>query len=156
MALNLDFAKLSGTDVLDMAIAIESEAELYYEQLADWVTDGDPKVRDFFLRMAKLERHHHDQIVVQRKRLYGNAPKSNADKVSWAVEMPDFDKLPTDASLRHAFDIALDSENRAFEFYSGALDYVSDEQIEKLFKDLSAAEAQHTRMIRDEMQRTFA
>jgi rubrerythrin len=156
MTLQLDFAKLSGTDVLDMAIAIESEAELYYEQLADWVTDGDPKVRDLFTRMAKLERHHHDQIVAQRKRLYGDAPASNADKVSWAVEMPDFDKLPTDASLRHAFDIALDSENRAFEFYSGALDYVTDEKIEKLFKDLSAAEAQHKRMLREEMDRHFA
>ena len=149
MTLQLDFAKLSGTDVLDMAIAIESEAELYYEQLADWVTDGDTQVRDLFTRMARLERHHHDQIVAQRKRLYGDAPASNADKVSWAVEMPDFDRLPTDATLRHAFDIALDSESRA-------LDYVTDEKIEKLFKDLSAAEAQHKRMLREEMDRHFA
>ena len=60
MALELDFAKLSGTDVLDMAIAIENEAEIYYEQLADWVSDGDPEVRKFFGRMAGLERRHHD------------------------------------------------------------------------------------------------
>ena len=30
MALELDFSKLSGTDILDMAIAIEDEAQLYY------------------------------------------------------------------------------------------------------------------------------
>ena len=34
MTLELDFSKLSGTDVLDMAIAIEDEAQIYYEQLA--------------------------------------------------------------------------------------------------------------------------
>lgn len=153
MTIQLDFAKLSGTDVLDMAIAIEDEAEIYYEQLADWVTDGDPEVHKFFMRMAKLEQLHRKQIATERKHLFGDAPKSNAEKVSWAVEMPDFDKVPTDATLRHAFEVAMESESRAHDFYAGALDYVTDEKITALFEDLRLAEAQHKRLLREEMDR---
>lgn len=156
MALELDFAKLSGTDVLDMAIAIEEEAEIYYEQLADWVSDGNPEVRSFFQRMAGLERRHRDQIVARREHLYGDAAPSNAAKVSWAVEMPDFDKVPDDASLRQAFTVAMESETRAHDFYSGALDYVTDAKITALFEDLSLAEAHHKRLVREEMDRVLA
>jgi rubrerythrin len=153
MTLDLDFSKLSGTDVLDMAIAIEDEAEVYYQQLADWVRDGDPEVRTFFQRMAGLEQRHRTQIVEERKRLFGDAPKSNAEKVSWAVEMPDFDQVPNDATLRQAFEVALESETRAFDFYAGALEYALDEKIAALFEDLRRAEAQHKRLLLEEMDR---
>jgi len=153
MALDLDFSKLSPTDVLDMAIAIEDEAQIYYEQLADWVGDDKEEVADFFRRMAVRERRHHDQIVVQRQRLFGDAPESNAAKVSWAVEMPDFDNVPNDATLRQAFQVALDSETRAHDFYAGALEYVLDDQIAALFEDLKRAEAQHQKLLLQEMDR---
>jgi len=153
MTLDLDFSKLSGTDVLDMAIAIENEAEVYYEQLADWVSDGDPEVRTFFGRMAGLEKRHRDQITAERERLFGDAPPSNAEKVSWAVEMPDFDKVPNDATLRQAFQVALESETRAHDFYAGALEYALDDQIAALFEDLKRAEAQHQRLLLQEMER---
>jgi rubrerythrin len=153
MALDLDFSKLSGTDVLDMAIAIEDEAQIYYEQLADWVGEDKQEVSDFFRRMAVRERRHHDQIVVQRQRLFGDAPASNADKVSWAVEMPDFDKVPNDVSLRQAFDIAMESETRAHDFYAGALEYKIDDTVTELFEGLRQAEAEHQRLLREEMDR---
>jgi rubrerythrin len=153
MALDLDFSKLSGTDVLDMAIAIEDEAQIYYEQLADWVGEDKQEVSDFFRRMAVRERRHHDQIVVHRQRLFGDAPESNADKVSWAVEMPDFYKVPDDVTLRQAFDIAMESETRAYDFYNGALEYKIDDNVTELFEGLRQAEADHQRLLREEMDR---
>jgi rubrerythrin len=154
MALEMDFSKLSGTDVLDMAIAIEDEAQLYYEQLADWVKSGtNGEAADFFRRMATREERHRQQIVAQRERLYGDAPESNAAKVSWAVEAPDFDAVPTDLSLRKAFEVAMDAESRAHDFYAGALDFVTDQQVAELFEGLRRAEAEHKRLLRDEMAR---
>lgn len=153
MALDLDFSKLSGTDVLDMAIAIEDEAQTYYEQLATWVTGDKSEEADFFRRMATREKRHHDQIVTQRQRLFGDAPASNAAKVSWAVEMPDFDKVPDDISLRQAFDVAMEAETRAHDFYAAALDYAVDETVSELFEGLRQAEAEHQRLLRDEMDR---
>ena len=153
MTIDLDFSKLSGTDVLDMAIAIEDEAQLYYEQLADWVGDGKPEVVDFFKRMAVREKRHHDQIVVLRERLYGDAPASNAAKVSWAVEMPDVYKVPDEVTLRQAFEVAMESETRAHDFYAGALEYASDDNVTELFEGLRQAEADHQRMLKEEMGR---
>lgn len=154
MSLELDFSKLSGTDVLDMAIAIEDEAQIYYEQLADWVKGGkDAEVGDFFSRMATREERHRDQIVAQRERLFGDAPKSNAADVSWAVEAPDFDAVSNDATLRQAFDVAMDAETRAHDFYASALEYVSEETVAELFEGLRQSEAEHQRLLREEMAR---
>jgi rubrerythrin len=153
MTIKLDFSKLSGTDVLDMAIAIEDEAQLYYEQLADWVGDDKAEVVGFFKRMAVREKRHHDQIVVLRERLFGDAPASNAAKVSWAVEMPDVYKVPDEVTLRQAFEVAMESETRAHDFYAGALEYASDDKVSELFEGLRQAEADHQRMLKEEMGR---
>lgn len=151
MTIELDFSKLRGPDVLDMAIAIEDEATIYYEQLADWVSNDKPEVANFFNRMAVREKRHHDQIVAQRERLFPDATKSHADKVSWAVEAPDYDAVPNDVTLRQAFDVAMDAETRAYDFYDGALDYASDDKVAELFEGLRQAEAEHQRMLKDEM-----
>lgn len=155
MTIELDFSKLSGRDVLDMAIAIEDEATIYYEQLADWVGEDRPEVVDFFTRMAVREKRHHDQIVALRDRLFGDAPKSHADKVSWAVEAPDVYKLPDDVSLKQAFEVAMDAETRAHDFYAGALEYATEDQVSELFEGLRQAEADHQRMLREEMAKFF-
>jgi rubrerythrin len=151
MTIELDFSKLSGTDVLDMAIAIEDEATIYYEQLADWVGDDKPEVVDFFKRMAVREKRHHDQIVALRERLFGDAPASNAAKVSWSVEEPDVYRVPDDVTLRQAFEVAMESETRAHDFYAGALEYATDDKVTDLFEGLRQAEADHQRMLREEM-----
>ena len=153
MTIELDFSKLRGPDILDMAIAIEDEAQLYYEQLAGWVGDDRSEVAGFFRRMAGWEKLHHDQIVAQRERLFPGAPKSHADKVSWAVEAPDFDAVPSDVTLKKAFDIAMEAETRAHDFYAGAIEYASDDEVAKLFEGLRQAEADHQRMLKDEMEK---
>ena len=152
MTIELDFSKLRGPDVLDMAIAIEDEAQMYYEQLADWVRKGtNGEASNFFNRMATREERHRLQVTAQRERLYGDAPASNAAKVSWAVEAPDYDALPNDISLRQAFDVAMDAETRAHDFYAGALEYASDDKVAELFEGLRQAEEDHQRMLREEM-----
>jgi rubrerythrin len=155
MTIDLDFSKLSGSDVLDLAIAIEDEATIYYEQLAGWVGEGKADVADFFNRMAGWEKRHHDQLVAQRERLFPGAPKSHAAKVSWAVEAPDFDAVPNDVTLKQALDIAMDAETRAHDFYAGALDYAADDQVAELFEGLRQAEADHQRMLREEMDKVL-
>jgi rubrerythrin len=151
MTIELDFSKLRGPDILDMAIAIEDEATIYYEQLADWVGGDKADVAEFFTRMAGWEKRHHDQLVAQRERLFPDAPKSHAEKVSWAVEAPDYDAVPNDVSLKQAFDIAMDAETRAHDFYAGALEYAADDKVAELFEGLRQAEADHQRMLKEEM-----
>ena len=85
------------------------------------------------------------------KRSSQDAPKSHAEKVSWAVEAPDYDAVPNDVTLRQAFDVAMEAETRAHDFYAGAIEYASDDKVAELFEGLRQAEADHQRMLREEM-----
>jgi rubrerythrin len=67
--------------------------------------------------------------------------------------MPDFSKVADDVTLRQAFDIAMESETRAHDFYAGALEYKIDDTVTDLFEGLREAEAEHQRLLREEMER---
>jgi rubrerythrin len=151
MTIQVDFSKLRANDALDMAIAIEEEGSYYYEQLADWIGDNNPEVSDFFRRMSVRERRHHEQVVALREKLFAGKPSSHAEKVSWGVEAPDFDSVPNDITLRQAFDVAMESETRAHDFYASAIEYAADDQIAELFEGLRASEAEHQRLLKEEM-----
>ena len=151
MTIQVDFSKLRANDALDMAIAIEEEGSYYYDQLADWIGDNNPEVSDFFRRMSVREKRHHDQVVALREKLFAGKPSSHAEKVSWGVEAPDFDAVPNDITLRQAFDVAMDSETRAHDFYASAIEYAADDQIAELFEGLRASEADHQRLLKEEM-----
>jgi rubrerythrin len=155
MTVQVDFSKLGANDALDLAIAIEDEGSYYYEQLADWVGASNPEVSDFFRRMGVRERRHHAQVVALREKLFAGAPSSHAEKVSWGVEAPDFDAVPDDITLRQAFEVAMDAETRAHDFYASALDYATDEQVAELFEGLRRAEEDHQRMLKEEMAKFF-
>jgi len=47
----------------------------------------------------------------------------------------------------------MDAENRAEEFYAGALDYAADDTLADLFEGLRLAEAEHKRLLEEEMAR---
>ena len=106
--------------------------------------------------MAVREKRHKEQIIAQRERLYGDAKKSHADNVSWAVEMPDVYKVPDNVTLEKAFQVAMEAETRAHDFYKGALEYVTDEKVTELFEGLRQAEAEHQRLLEDEMERLLS
>jgi rubrerythrin len=153
MDVKIDFSKLSANDALDLAISIEDEGTYYYEQLADWVRENNPEVSEFFARMAQRERRHRDQIVALRQRLFGGTPSSDSEKVSWGVEVPDFEALSGDITLGKAFGVAMDSETRAHDFYAEAIEYAADDQIAELFEGLRKSEAEHQRMVKEEMEK---
>ena len=101
--------------------------------------------------MSVREKRHHDQVVALREKLFAGKPSSHAEKVSWGVEAPDFDAVPNDITLRQAFDVAMDSETRAHDFYASAIEYAADDQIAELFEGLRASEADHQRLLKEEM-----
>ena len=150
MGLDLDFSKLDGMDVLDLAVYVEAEAAEYYEQLAAFMdAQGDAAAGDFFRRMIRLERLHGAQIAALRGELFGDRPSRYTHNIAWEVEAPDFDAAGKGLDLRRAYEIALGAETRAFDFYAGALEYARDGKVEELLATLRDAEADHQRMLRD-------
>lgn len=154
MALVVDFSKMDGRDALDIAIVIEDEAQLAYEHLAEWVqSDGNTDAAEFFSRMAIREKRHKKEITERRKELFGDAPTRHDEDAPWQAEVPDYESLGRDVTLKEAFDVAMGAETRAHDFYAEAIDYIDDETVVELFDWLRKAEIEHQRMLTEEMAR---
>jgi rubrerythrin len=154
MGLTMDFSKLKPHDILDLAMFAESEAQDNYDQLSTIMRSrGNDHAADFFHRMAALEKLHHDQLRARREALYPSAVPGLADRWFWGIEAPDYAAVGPTITVREAYAFALESEERAFDYYTQAIDYVTDATLTALFDELREAEAQHQRLLRDELAR---
>jgi len=154
MGLSLDFSKLQPHDVLDLAIFAESEARDNYDQLSTILRSrGNDHAADFFHRMAGLEKLHHDQLRARRDELFPGVAPNLADRWFWGIESLDYAAVGQTVTVREAYAFALDSEERAYDYYTQALDFVTGDALTALFEELREAEAQHQRLLRGELAR---
>lgn len=150
MAVRLDFSKLSLMDALDLAILIEMEAYQRYKMFAAQLghrKEGDPA--SVFASMAENEAKHGQQLEERRKRMFGDGPMSVSLDDLFDVEAPDMGAPRSTMSTLQAFQIALSSEQKAYDFYDAALEHVTDPDIRALFTELRDEETEHVRMVRD-------
>jgi rubrerythrin len=154
MGLSIDFAKLKPHDVLDLAIFAEGEAQDNYDQLSTIMRSrGNDHAADFFHRMAGLEKLHHDQLKARRDELFPAAVAGLADRWFWGIEAPDYAAVGPTITPREAYAFALASEERAYEYYAEAIDFVADGVMTKLFEELRDAELLHQQLLRGELAR---
>ncbi len=149
MSPRIDFAKLSLKDALDLAILIEDEAQERYEEFTKLVGGrykGD--AGDVFRNMASYEARHGAELRERRKKLFGAAPVSLSRDAIDDIEAPDRGKPRVFMSARQAMEVALKSEEKAWDYFDGAIAYVKDPEVKKLFEELRAEEVQHQDYIR--------
>ena len=58
---------------------------------------------------------------------------------------------PEDQALQAAMEVALKAEEKAFDFFDGALKHVKDPEVRKLFEELRAEEVQHQEYVKKAM-----
>jgi rubrerythrin len=148
MAPKLDFATLDLQDALDLAILIEEEAKERYQEFQKLVGGrykGD--AADVFKVMAENEAKHHAELVAKRTQLFKKAAV-RVDR-SWFddIEAPDRGTPRVFMGPRQAFEVALASEEKAHDFFAGALKHVKDAKVKALFEELKGEELQHKRYI---------
>jgi len=148
----LDFSKLNLQDALDMAVLIEKEAEERYLWFVDLIGEqytGD--AADFFRKMAGYERRHGEELGARRRSLFGDAPtRITADMIE-DVEAPDSGKPRPNMSPRHAMEVAMESEIKAYEFFNNALPGIQDGSVRKLFEELRDEEIEHQDLLKVQM-----
>jgi len=148
----LDFSKLNLQDALDLAVLIEKEAEeryLWFVSLLGERYTGD--AADFFGTMAKNERRHGEELAARRRTLFGDAPaRVTADMIE-DVEAPDSGKPRANMSPRHAMNIAMESEIKAYDFFNKALPGIQDSSVRKLFEELRDEETEHQNLLKEQM-----
>ena len=152
MASTLDFAALTLQDALDLAILIEEEAEQRYEEFQRLVGGryrGDAS--DIFRYMAEAEARHRAELVARRIELFQYTPR-RVDR-SWFedVEAPDRGAPRVFMGPKQALQVALESEEKAHDFFAGALPHVKDRQVKALFEELADEELKHQRYVREAM-----
>ena len=157
MGLDIDFAKLSPQEVLDLAMGAEEEAEEHYEGLADAMErGGNLGVAAFFRKMAGREKRHHDQIAERRTAMFGEAHPRLGTNILWGVEVADESGVGAGMSVREALTIARQAEINAHDYYAGAQEYLTDEAVTALFEELRQAELEHRRLLEAELAKLAA
>jgi rubrerythrin len=151
----IDFRTLSLKDALDLAISIEDEAKERYDGFVEQVGtaryDGD--AADMFKLMAGYEAKHRDELVSRRHALFGDAPRTVTAALLDDVEAPDRGKPRPFMSGRQAMEVALSSEEKARDFFEGALALAGDARVRDLFLVLRDEEEQHIRLVRSRLER---
>lgn len=148
----LDFSTLNLQDALDLAILIEKEAEARYRFFIDQLGEHYPgDATDFFATMAGYERRHGAELAERRHLLFGGAAaRVTADMIEDA-EAPALGEPRPFMSVRHAMEIAMKSEVKAYEFFDQALPGIQDPAVRMLFKELRDEEVEHQRMLKEQM-----
>jgi rubrerythrin len=131
MSTRLDFATLTLVDALDLAVLIEVEAHNRY--------------RKFVTSMAENEAKHGRALEERRKAMFGDTPVRVSLDDLFDVEAPEEGAPRANMSALRAFEIALSSEQKAFDFYNEALPHVTDPEIHALFTELRDEETAATR-----------
>jgi rubrerythrin len=144
MASKPDFATLDLQDALDLAILIEEEAMERYQEFQKLVGgryQGDAS--DVFRLMAQNEGKHRADLVARRTQLFKGAA-SRVDR-SWFddIEAPDRGTPRPFMGPRQALQVALESEEKAHDFFAAAIPGVKDASVKALFTELKAEELQH-------------
>lgn len=154
MTTRLDLASLSLMDALDLATLIEMEAYQRYKMFAARLGNrGTNDPASVFTTMAKNEAKHGEQLFERRKTLFGDTPARVTLDDLFDVEAPEVGAVSSSMSTLQAFELALSSEQKAFDFYDKALPHISDPEIRTLFIELRDEETEHLSMVRESIAR---
>jgi rubrerythrin len=150
----IDPQTLSLKDALDLAIAMEEEARVRYEDFTRVVGGRYPgDAAEMFRTMAGYEAKHGAELASRRRALFGDAPRQiGADSLD-DLEAPDRGKPRVFMSARQALEVALASEEKAYDFFDDALRSVTDPSVRALFEELRGEEARHAALVRQRLER---
>lgn len=148
MAKELELSTLNLQDALDVAVLIEKEAEERYQLFADML--GTVDAADFFVNMARNEGKHGAELAEKRRSLFGDKPSRITEDMIEDIEAPDQGEPRPFMSARHALEVALKSEVKAYNFFDQALEGIRNPEVRKLFKDLRKEELEHQMLVKKE------
>jgi rubrerythrin len=151
----LDFHTLDLQDALDLAISIEEEAKERYDFFVHEVGGGRyaGDAADMFRLMAGYEAKHCAELAEKRAELFGSAPRRITTDDVDDVEAPDRGAPRVFMSARQAMEVALSSEEKAYEFFDDALRHVTDPKVKALFEELRREEEDHIRLVRQRLDK---
>jgi rubrerythrin len=144
----IDFARLDLRDALDLAILVEEEAKERYQEFTRTVGGryaGD--ALEVFRRMVVNEEKHRAQLAELRKTLFADDPRRVTRDMIDEIEAPQQTRGRYSMSAHSAMEVAIDSEVKAYDFFSDASRAATDPKVRRLFMDLRDEEREHRLML---------
>ncbi|MBI1943541.1 MAG: hypothetical protein HYS35_07725 [Betaproteobacteria bacterium] len=147
----------SSEELLAHAIEIEREAAARYAELGERMKDlGNDIVGELFLRLAKLEQDHEQELV---KRAAGlKLPQIPSSEYAWlgqgAPETAAHDLVLQTLTPHAALKIALAAEVRAAAFFEAARKQIRDPQLAEMAAEMAAEEGVHIAWVKSAIRRT--
>jgi len=149
---DIDFARLTLRDALDLAILIEEEAQERYLEFAHQMEiHHTPEAGGFFVFMAQKEARHGEELRARRKRLFEGQLSAVTRAMLWDVEAPDYDEARAFMTPRQAMQTALRAEEKAHGFFVAALPWIGDSEVKRLFEELRDEEVHHQDLVKQEL-----
>ncbi len=148
----IQIASLSLQDALDLAILMEEEARQRYDDFAGQVGGryaGDAS--DMFRMMAGFEAKHGKELQERRRKLFADAPCRLTLDMLDDFEAPDRGKPRVFMGARQAMEVALSSEEKAYDFFQAAMKHVSDPTVRVLFEELGREELAHQELVKQQL-----
>lgn len=132
--------------ILSNAIASEIEAQEFYRNVADKMTD--PGLKELFEKFVAEETRHQRILEGFRSKIPEHLPfdETRDYKVAETVEaIP----LTTDMKPADAFALAMKKEEAAMKHYTQLAEGCQDPSQAELFRELAAMEREHKRKMED-------
>jgi erythrin-vacuolar iron transport family protein len=150
MAPGINFAELDLRGAFDLAIMIEEDAQLRYEDFAKLLGNRDEVgAAEVFRTMAINEAKHRTELYSRRRRKFKQDGRIEISVMEPGEgEAPDESELTPSMTARDALEVALRAEVRAYEFYAGAMPYLKDPDVRAFFEELKEEEVEHQEMLR--------
>ena len=150
----IDFSKLTLMDALDLAVLVEDEAKERYEEFAYQMEQHrTPEAATFFRYMVENETKHGEQLAQRRQELFGSAKAVVDGTMLFDVEAPDYDAARAFMTPRAAMLAALESEKKAYAFFSSAIPSITDPKVRALFEELRDEELEHQGLVLAEIEK---
>lgn len=135
-------------ELMDVAVGMEHEAALRYEQLAAMVArQGKSELATLFGRLAELEKTHEDQLSRWAQRDGLRAPQP----VQFSWRMPETFDQAEGAQVfgpYEALAVAVRNEERAFAFYTYVAASALNEEVRRRAESMAREELEHVSLLR--------
>lgn len=158
----MDIIHFSGKEILEIALKIELNGEIFYREASKKATDNN--LKDLFIYLQNQEKKHYEDFsklshLIKEENIRGLSRLSDAEEISLYLHALANSKVFTDpevgASLgrsmkddSEAINIAIGLERDSILYYNEMLKVVKEED-KGLVDNIVAQEKEHERLLRE-------
>ena len=146
----IDEDKLSVLEALDLAIAREKGAKEFYQVVA--IKFVEPSIKNKFNYLSVIEQGHFDEL----SDLYRQISGGKDPKLDMKAAEIGRHSLTNTMTVEQAVKIAMDAEERSFNFYRHAARRAKTDGAKNMFNQLASEELEHRRLLSVDMAGTRA